>query len=122
MEDFSKYIGAIIILGITIYRAFSNYKAQQEGKKVQPHSEVQDEFEPDAFDSFEIEEEKINIQPISSQFSKPKERFTYSNRRDEKMIIQEEDEYDENELSEIIEDFDARKAFIYSEILKPPYL
>jgi hypothetical protein len=124
MEDFSKYIGAAVILGITIYRAFSNYKAQQKGKSAQPVSNNQDEFELDVIDQFELEEEKTIIErkPYSNIESIPKEQFTHSLRRVEKTLVEEDEEDEQDDLVEIVEDFDARKAFIYSEILKPPYL
>jgi hypothetical protein len=117
MEDFSKYIGAAVILGITIYRAFSNYKAQQKGKSAH-------EFELDVIDQFELEEEKTIIErkPYSNIESIPKEQFTHSLRRVEKTLVEEDEEDEQDDLVEIVEDFDARKAFIYSEILKPPYL
>lgn len=122
MEDFSKYIGAIIILAITIYRAFTNFKSQQKSKTVSTER-AEDAFEEQMLEQFDFEESRdVQFETSSPSMSKQKVRFSDSSKKAAKPVLMEEEDDEENDLSEILEDFDARKAFIYSEIFKPPYL
>ncbi|MDP4663602.1 MAG: hypothetical protein NWQ55_06165 [Salibacteraceae bacterium] len=123
MEELPKYLAGIVVLIITIYRAIKNQQkksvAQPQTTATKPNTATSD------LDTiFEMDRERNSYNQVQENVvlkSNPIKETKQTTRVNSDSFSYEEQE-EELEHEDLLENFDARKAIIYSEILKPPYL
>lgn len=123
MEELPKYLAGIVVLIITIYRAIKNQQqkmvSRPETTAAQPNTVTSDldaifEMERER-NAFNQNQENVVLKNKSFKEIKQTERVNSDS-------FSYEEQEEELEQEDLLENFDARKAIIYSEILKPPYL
>ena len=123
MEELPKYLAGIVVLIITIYRAIKN---QQQKTASRPQSTVEQPGTAaiDLDTIFEMNRER-NASRQNQEIIVPKNKSIKETKQTERVnsdSFSQEEQEEELEHEDLLENFDARKAIIYSEILKPPYL
>lgn len=142
MEDFS-ILGYLIVFAVSIIGAWlrnsKNKKREaQEKAERQSQSRPQEEnMPPVSFDLEEIlrrqqEKQKAEMarqRQLEQEAAKAREAAQMAELRRERLAESRKKRHTRTELEEtltenssILDDFDARKAIIYSEILNPPYV
>lgn len=123
MEELPKYLAGIVVLIITIYRAIKNQQqkmvSRPETTAAQPNTSTSDldtvfEMERER-NAYNQKQENVVLKNKSLVATKQTPRVNSDS-------FSQEEQDEELEREDLLESFDARKAIIYSEILKPPYL
>jgi len=123
MEELPKYLAGIVVLIITIYRAIKNQQqkmvSRPETTAAQPNTSTSDldtvfEMERER-NAYNQKQENVVLKNKSLVATKQTPRVNSDS-------FSQEEQDEELEREDLLENFDARKAIIYSEILKPPYL
>lgn len=126
MEQYIKILIGVGVLIFYVARAINKAKAEQ--KKSNPIPQARREpLEPISNDQldriFELEKsQQTQQEKIIKAWpeKKPSKKTSLTTKSQSPAMEMETDEHEE--VHPFLKDFDAQKAIIYSEILKPPYL
>lgn len=123
MDELPKYLAGIVVLIVTIYRAIKNQQ-QKTSSRTESTSTIPNTDASELDTIFEMERERQAYSQKSEKIvlnSSPAEVEKKKVNVDSDSFFDEEQQAD-LDREDLLGDFDARKAIIYSEILKPPYL
>lgn len=128
MESYVKILIGIGVLVYYVARSVNKAKAKAEqsnaGPKIPPRKEPLEPFTNAKLDEifdFEKTESKPAFNPTKTTREQTIKKPSLFTKSQPLQTIDESDET-EDDVHPILKDFDAQKAIIYSEILKPPYL
>ena len=119
MEEYSKYVFLAFAVAASLYRSFQKKKKASTKSVVKTSND--EEYESDLNPRSQM---FADLEPVKGE-TEIKPPVVVRNTSASKTVARQldsEKEVEESQELEEMDDFDLRKAVIYSEILKPPYI